>query len=117
MKEIILKGVKNEQGIYEMEIPKNLVLVGSHTELGYIRIMEFKEKEEILNETEKEYLRAVIRPFGDRVKYIKKNTYYEKEYIEICVNDDTASLPYFKKGTMYKGMAEHKGYTLEELGL
>lgn len=115
--EIILKGVKNEQGIYKMEIPKNLVLVGSHTELGYIRIMEFKEKEEILDEKEKEYLRAVINPFRNKVKYIKKYTCHEKEYIDIGVKSDTILLPCFKKNTMYKGMEKYKEYTLEELGL
>lgn len=115
--EIILKGVKNEQGFYEMEIPKNLVFVGSRTELDNIRVLEFKEKEEILDDIEKEYLRAVIKPFRDRVKYIEKNTYYEKEFIEICVNGERIGLPCFKENTMYKGMEKYKEYTLEELGL
>ena len=76
-----------------------------------------EEKEEILDEKEKEYLRAVIKPFRDRVMHIKKKTYYEKEFIEICVKDEIVSLPYFESNTMYKGMELNKGYTLEELGL
>lgn len=115
--EIILKGVKNEQGFYEMELPKNLVFVGSRIELGNIRIMEFKEKEEILDDIEKEYLRAVIKPFRDRVMYIVKYDYYEKEYIKIGVKGEPMAFPYFKKGTMYKGLKQSKEYTLEELGL
>ena len=51
---IILKGGKNKQGFYEIKVPKNLVFDGSHTELGNIRILEFKEKEEILDDIEKE---------------------------------------------------------------
>lgn len=114
---IILKAIKNKQGIYEMEIPKNLVFIGSRIELGNIRIMEFKEKEEILDEKEKEYLRAVIRPFRDKVKHIVKME-YEEEFIRIRIkNDECINLPFFKKNTMYKGMEISKKYTLEELGL
>ena len=114
---IILKAIKNKQGIYEMELPKNLVFVGSRTELDNIRILEFKEKEEILNDIEKEYLRAVIKPFRDRVGYIVKNLVGDIEYITICVTGEFVNFPYFKKGTIYKGMEQNKEYTLEELGL
>lgn len=76
-----------------------------------------EEKREILDEKEKEYLRAVIKPFRDRVKCIQKsyNNFYE--YITICLIGERVPLPYFKKGTMYKGMEKNKEYTLEELGL
>ena len=114
---IILKAIKNKQGIYEMEIPKNLVFIGSRIELGNIRIMEFKEKEEILDDAEKEYLRAVIRPFRDRVKYIEKCGGYEKDYIKIGAKGEPIVFPFFKKNEMYKGMETDKKYTLEELGL
>ena len=79
----------------------------------------------ILNETERKYLSAVIKPFRDKV--ISIANYYEESidnnYIEIevkqnyCNENQYVSLPYFKKGTMYKGMEEYKKYTLEELGL
>lgn len=84
-------------------------------------------KEDILDEKEKEYLSAVIKPFRDRVEYIKKIDMYsgwtkEVEYIfgDLGNKDDAVDaflLPYFPKGTMYKGMETDKKYTLEELGL
>ena len=79
----------------------------------------------ILNETERKYLSAVIKPFRDKV--ISIANYYEESidnnFIEIevkqnyCNENQYVSLPYFKKGTMYKGMEEYKKYALEELGL
>lgn len=80
-------------------------------------------KEPILNEEEKKYLSAVIKPFRDRVvsisKRILKRTLAERSYIEINIDngEDNISLPYFEKGTMYKNMERNKEYTLEELGL
>ena len=85
-------------------------------------------KEPVLDEKEKEYLSAVIKPFRDRVIYIKKIYMYfgyrkDYEYIfgELGCNEynvvDIFALPYFPKGNMYKGMETDKKYTLEELGL
>lgn len=76
------------------------------------------EVKEILDEKEKEYLSAVIRPFKGRVDYIKKFDITGKEFICIYLkNDEDIDFPYFKKGTMYKGMKLGKKYTLKELGL
>ena len=72
---------------------------------------------QILDDAERRYLSAVIRPFRDRVKYIKKVEGACEEYIHIQVNKDWAILPHFRTGTMYKGMKPDHGYTLEELGL
>ena len=79
----------------------------------------FERKEEILDNTEKNYLRSVIRPFRDKVKTIEKDIMNDKEYICINLKNwlDTFTLPRFKKGAMYKGMKKDKKYTLEELGL
>lgn len=78
-------------------------------------IYKFKE---VLNAKEKEYLSAVIRPFKGRVDYIKKFDITGKEFICIYLkNDENIDFPYFKKGTMYKGMKRDKKYTLKELGL
>ena len=79
----------------------------------------FERKEEILDEAEKKYLSDVIRPFKDKVKYICKlvSAYGNKEFINIQLRDDNFTLPYFKKGTMYKEMQTGKRYTLEELGI
>lgn len=73
----------------------------------------------ILDDAEKRYLKGVIRPFRNRVKYITKRNimYRKKEYIYIHVTDDCICLPCFRKGSMYKGMEIDKNYSLEELGL
>ena len=77
----------------------------------------FEREEEILDETEKRYLSNVIKPFRDKVKAIKKKS-YSREFIRIYIKEDEPIiLPYFEKGTMYKGMKENKEYTLKELGL
>ena len=75
---------------------------------------------EILDDVEKRYLSAVIRPFRKRVDSVMKISdplSYDKEYIFIKLDEDSFSLPYFKTGTMYQGMELEKVYTLEELGL
>lgn len=75
---------------------------------------------DILDDVEKRYLSAVIRPFRKRVDSIIKISdplSYDKEYIFIKLDEDSVSLPYFKTGTMYQGMELEKVYTLEELGL
>lgn len=91
-------------------------------------IMIEDEEPDILTDKEKQYLRNVIKPFRNRVKYITKeaeiNAY---DYIVMdVINPLNASfyfgteyiyLPYFKQGTMYKNMEVGKKYTLEELGL
>lgn len=79
----------------------------------------YERKKEILDDAEKKYLRAVIRPFKDKVTYINKVIGYAGDYyIRINLkNDDNACLPNFKKNTMYKGMKIEKKYTLKELGL
>lgn len=79
----------------------------------------FDRKEEVLDAAEKRYLAGVIRPFRDKVKYIYKERVWsnDREFINIILKEDTLDLPYFKKGTMYKGMETGRNYTLEELGL
>lgn len=85
------------------------------------QVIEKEEKKEILDEVEKEYLRAVIKPFRKKVRSIAKFPsldYLNKEYICIKMLDyNSVYLPCFKKNTMYKGMISGKEYTLEELGL
>ena len=79
-------------------------------------------KEPILDKVEREYLKAVIRPFRKKVKYIVKINLFcspEEQFIRIVIGDlDFINLPNFNKNTgMYKGMEGDKLYTLEELGL
>lgn len=91
-------------------------------------IMIEDEKPDILTDKEKQYLRNVIKPFRNRVKYITKET--EINAYEFIVMDvinplnasfyfgtEYINLPYFKQGTMYKNMEVGKKYTLEELEL
>ena len=81
----------------------------------------YESKVEILDEVEKRYLRGVIRPFKDKVKYIEKCksvTYEDDSYICVQIkNASSITLPYFESKTMYKNMEDDKKYTLEELGL
>lgn len=78
----------------------------------------------ILDDTEREYLKAVFKPFASRIKCVKKQQCIEmfegNEYIKVIMEHpvaDDAYLPVFKEGTMYKGMMPNKTYTLEELGI
>lgn len=77
------------------------------------------ETKEILDDIEKEYLRNIIKPFRGKVVCIMKVDYVNGECITIIMESeyDSFDLPCFKKGTMYKGMAEGKEYSLKELGL
>ena len=75
-------------------------------------------KTTILTEKEKAYLSAVVKPFKGKVKTVEKVSFGgEEEYLKILFEMDLMSLPFFAKGTMYKGMEANKRYTLEELGL
>ena len=81
----------------------------------------YEVKQEILDEAEKRYLKGVIRPFKDKVKYIEKcKSVIHKDDSYICIqmkNNISTALPYFESKTMYKNMENDKEYTLEELGL
>nr|DAE68762.1 MAG TPA: hypothetical protein [Caudoviricetes sp.] len=79
----------------------------------------FERKEEILDEVEKKYLADVVRPFRSKVRSVYKMAPIcsNKEFINIQLRDENFTLPYFKKGTMYKEMQTGKRYTLEKLGI
>ena len=88
-----------------------------------------------LNKKEREYLCNVIKPFRDRIVWIRKCEYdrgdfFYGEYIVmglkffdsgtdgfICTDEEQIALPSFAKGTMYNGMKLGKKYTLEEFDL
>lgn len=72
-------------------------------------------KESILDEAEKKYLSAVIRPFRDRTNFIRKNIQGGREYIYIDLEGDCLLLPLFERNTMYKGMESNKRYSLQDL--
>ena len=75
-------------------------------------------KEQLLDDAEKRYLRGVIKPFRNDVLGIKKKECAIDECIAIVMKDyEIIYLPLFKEGTMYKGMEENRRYTIKELGL
>lgn len=77
-------------------------------------------KEKILDDVEREYLSAVIKPFRKKVDHIVKRTStQEEQYIRIVLcNLERINFPYFNKNTgMYKRMEADRLYSLEELGL
>ena len=88
---------------------------------GMIGWLEEEYVPDILTDKEKAYLSAVIKPFRKDVESVKKleNYYTAQGYIRIAMKKGTdyCSLPWFCKGTMYKGMEAYREYTLEELGL
>lgn len=78
----------------------------------------------VLDNVEKEYLSAVIKPYKNKVIGILKiNDVYESNFqyirimVKIHVEIENINLPWFEKNTMYKGMEVYKEYTPEELGL
>ena len=107
-------GIYADDGVYRMNSNSNAILLR-----GLVNWLEDEYKEPILNGEEKEYLSAVIRPWRDKVSSIKKQGYYDYEYICIYTNVDIqeVELPNFEKGTMYKGMELDKEYSLDELGI
>ena len=78
----------------------------------------------ILDDVEKEYLKAVIKPWRDKVAYITLCVIcingVNKQYIAIGIKGDDETdilLPNFEANTMYKGMKLGKEYSLEDLDL
>lgn len=77
-------------------------------------------KEPILDDIEREYLSAVIKPFRKRIKSIKKAyNSGNSAYISIAMHKcEHIFLPYFNLNSgMYKKMEIDKEYTLKDLGL
>ena len=88
--------------------------------LGRVEIV--KKSKSILDDAEKKYLSAVIKPFRNKVYAIAKyddgdDNYYIQIMVKQNIYFEYIDFPYFKKGTMYKGMELKKEYTVEQLGL
>ena len=83
-----------------------------------------KVEQPILDDVEKKYLGNIIKPFRNRIAWVRK---FESpnnenlEYIKIAYRDDfrinALNFPDFRAGKMYRGMEINKPYTLKELGL
>lgn len=96
--------------------------------LNFLDELYYYEDVEVLDTTEKKYLKNIIKPFKNRVSAIikYKSQTLNMEWLQICITDENIgttttkesfSLPNFKAGTMYLGMKADKRYTLAELGL
>lgn len=84
---------------------------------------------EILDETEKKYIKTVVRPFWKNVVGVRKYCCFDNtEFISITYIDNAyidnakggryeMTFPSFKKGTMYANMKTGAIYTLNELGI
>ena len=100
-----------------------ICLFGKGTICSEARKEWLNQEVEILDEVEKEYLRAVIGPWRHQVKCIRKlNSRENTEFISISVdtlNEFTSyvALPPFARGNMYKGMKSEREYSLKDLGL
>lgn len=77
-----------------------------------------------LTNKEKEYLSAVIKPWRNDVKYVRKERVYVfPDFERIWITYKSVGgivhmhLPNFERGTMYQGMELNKEYSLEDLGL
>lgn len=96
-----------------------------YKQIDFVLLAKIKD---ILDDKEKEYLSAVIRPFKSRVLSFSKLFQcvheFKCEIIKIKVQGgvdthitETIYLPYFEKESMYKNMILNKEYTLKELDL
>lgn len=77
-------------------------------------------KDPILDDVEREYLSAVIKPFRKKISCIRKSkdSRKGKNYIKIEFCDgDCMFFPNLSNNAMYKGMKLDRNYTLEELGI
>ena len=111
----VVKKASYKKGLY-LEISDHIIVGIERLDgFGYEEV-----KPEILDEKEREYLRAVIKPFRDMVESVSKlvGAMTNQEYIKIYLrNADYAFLPFFEPNQMYKGMKVDKQYSLKELGL
>ena len=123
LNEILLFGYDNHRNILQKirEISGCQIKLerGEHPTDAILEWMAQPYREPILDDAEKKYLSAVIKPFRNRVKYIMiaENYNISKQYLIIRLSNDSISFPAFKTNSMYKGMKPYRHYTLEELGL
>lgn len=74
---------------------------------------------QILDDAERKYLTAALKPFHQHIRYVKKVKHYGGgEYIKTAMgHDDGMLFPDFKAGEMYIGMELNKEYSLADLGI
>lgn len=95
---------------------KNSELTATDWEIYHEPILE------VLDETERKYLENVIRPFKDKVLWIRKQKCGSRPsccFLVIGLKNAITNiwLPPFKANSMYLNMEFNKHYTIEELDL
>lgn len=79
----------------------------------------------VLNDAEREYLKTVLEPFHEKVKFVAKVHYYPMNgdtssslaFLFIKLHDDALEFPNFDSRKMYLGMELNKKYKMDELGI
>ena len=113
-------------------MPKKAGCFYSDDDMCYLRLEPFEDifkkitweggpvrfRKDVLDETERKYLKAVLRPFRNRdVRVIKARRGSLAYLIIDFENGDNIAFPDFPAGTMYNGMELYHEYTLGELGI
>ena len=70
-----------------------------------------------LTKEKKDYLSEVIKPFRDKIEYIKRLTFDSVDSIQVITEKGVTAVLFFETDTRYKNMEPDREYTLEELGL
>lgn len=120
--EFVLAPVNGKRGYvikYEGERVGKIVPNSEKSFPDWAGWLESEYVPQILDEQEKKYLSAFIKPWKNKIKYIKKvRDVFDSECILIWIlNERNIYLPRFKREKMYTGMKANKEYTLKELGL
>lgn len=90
----------------------------TNSDFAWYTVHDLKLAKQILDNTEKEYLSNVIKPFKKDVVSIGKIKHIavDEYYLEIILKRaDIMCFPTFKNSNMYKKMKLNKKYTLKEL--
>lgn len=113
---------------YGIKIYKNSMKIhvkGSDPIDALTRWLDEEYVEPILDDKERKYLSAVIKPFSSRVIFISK-VYWDGGYEQIIIRVHSVvnyvkvtniPFPYFIAGKMYRRMEAGREYTMNELGL
>lgn len=78
----------------------------------------------LLTEKEFTYLKNICKPFQNRVDWVLvvRNTLLDDQEDNVRIRirlagNDYIILPFFKEGTMYKGLIPNMAYSLKDLGI
>lgn len=119
------KWIITDESVFSRRVGDVSANIASSSQRAVLKWLDM-EKSPVLNESEKQYLKAVINPWRNQVDYICKMFYkYEGnikwDFLMISYTNDCRSwslaFPAFNETHMYRGMEESKNYTPEELGL